>query len=112
MTEEEKKIRNKANEIIKKIIPSPKGDLEEFYVSCMKVACIEMVEQQQQENNRLAQHIVELQKDKGNLIDKVRNLEEQIEKTKKCAICKYAGGCGICLNNEECHNKDKFELVE
>ena len=39
-------------------------------------------------------------------------LKAQIEKMKKCAICKYAGGCGICLNNEKCHNKDKFELVE
>lgn len=39
-------------------------------------------------------------------------LKEQIEKMKKCVICKYVGGNGVCLCNEECHNKDKFELEE
>lgn len=36
----------------------------------------------QTEVNMLSRHILELQKDKGELIDKVRNLEAQIEKMK------------------------------
>lgn len=42
-----------------------------------------------QETALLSQHILDLQKDKGNLTDKVRELEQQIEKMKCCGNCKY-----------------------
>ena len=35
----------------------------------------------------LSQHILDLQKDKGNLTDRVRELEQQIEKMKCCENC-------------------------
>ena len=40
--------------------------------------------QLQEENKILSVHIVELQNDKGELIDKCRKLEAQIEKMKCC----------------------------
>lgn len=39
--------------------------------------------QLQEENKTLAQHILELQNDKGELVDKCRELEAQIEKMKR-----------------------------
>ena len=41
-----------------------------------------------QETALLSQHILDLQKDKGNLTDKVRELEQQIEKMRCCGNCK------------------------
>ena len=35
----------------------------------------------------LSQHILDLQKDKGNLTDRVRELEQQIDKMKCCGNC-------------------------
>lgn len=43
-----------------------------------------------QETALLSQHILDLQKDKGNLTDRVRELEQQIEKMKCCANCKHS----------------------
>ena len=43
----------------------------------------------------LSKHIVELQNDKGELIDRCRELEAQIEKMKCCVNCRY------CIN-EKC----------
>ena len=42
----------------------------------------------------------------------IADLEKQIEEMKFCLICKYDNGCGVCLSNETCKNKDKWELVE
>lgn len=39
------------------------------------------------ETKLLSQHILELEADKGNLTDKVRELEQQIEKMKVCQNC-------------------------
>lgn len=44
------------------------------------------IEIMEQENNHLAQHIVELQKDKGNLIDENKELKELILNSKKDGI--------------------------
>jgi len=66
----------------------------------------------EKENKKLLKENSELGARIERVITENTELKAQIEKMKKCAICKYAGGCGICLNNEECHNKDKFELVE
>lgn len=63
----------------------------------------------------LSQHILDLQKDKGNLTDKVRELEQQIEKMKRCYTCKHHTGLGYCKlkqNNGVCENHDKWEFGE
>lgn len=44
----------------------------------------------------LSQHILDLQKDKGNLTDKVRELEQQIEKMKCCENCKHSNTTCEC----------------
>ena len=45
----------------------------------------------------LSKHILELQKDKGNLTDRVQELEAQIEKMKNCGNCKnYSPTYGLC----------------
>ena len=63
----------------------------------------------------LSQHILDLQKDKGNLTDRVRELETQIEKMKRCYTCKHHTGLGYCKlkqNNGVCENHDKWEFGE
>ena len=47
-----------------------------------------MAEFAQKQIGNLSQHIIDLQKDKGNLTDKVRELEQQIEKMRCCGNCK------------------------
>ena len=88
----------------------------------------------QTEVNMLSRHILELQKDKGELIDKVRDLEEklanadyqlegrdleikelkeQIEKMKSCANCKHQ--CSFLFQDEiDCANNGlpKWEIKE
>ena len=44
----------------------------------------------------LSQHILDLQKDKGNLTDRVRELEQQIEKMKCCENCKHSNTTCEC----------------
>jgi peptidoglycan hydrolase CwlO-like protein len=57
----------------------------------------------------LSKHILDLQKDKGNLTDRVRELEQQIEKMKCCANCKHSR-----TEYEHCRtNKhEKWEIKE
>ena len=45
---------------------------------------------------------LQLQKDKGNLIDRCRDLEAQIEKMKNCGNCKYGycGGSSISIDKD------------
>ena len=45
--------------------------------------------QLQEENKILSKHILELQKDKGELVDRCRELEAQIEKLKCCQNCMH-----------------------
>lgn len=52
----------------------------------MVKACVEFA---QSESALLSQHILDLQKDKGNLTDRIRELEQQIEKMKCCSNCKH-----------------------
>jgi hypothetical protein len=78
-----------------------------------------------QETALLSQHIIDLQKDKGNLTDRVRELEQQIEKMKCCENCKYNSYWGNELHCNyglkealqedklvECKNMDKWEIKE
>ena len=51
----------------------------------------------------LSQHILDLQKDKGNLTDKVRELEQQIEKM-RC--------CGNCIHCKYDENEESYEFCE
>ena len=46
----------------------------------LEKCCIEFAEQ---ENNHLAQHIIELQKDKGELTDKVKALQADLKQAKE-----------------------------
>lgn len=57
----------------------------------------------------LSQHILDLQKDKGNLTDKVKELEAQIEKMKCCSNCRHSR-----TEYEHCRtNKhEKWEIKE
>lgn len=44
----------------------------------------------------LSQHILDLQKDKGKLIDENKELNKQIEKMKNCRNCKNEKIEGVC----------------
>jgi hypothetical protein len=74
----------------------------------------------QTEVNMLSRHILELQKDKGELIDRVRELEAQIEKMKNWCNCKNYQQCLIELAeqgkgmkpSECCVNCKKWEIKE
>ena len=53
--------------------------------------------QSNKEIESLSKHILDLQKDKGNLTDKVRELEQQIEKMKCPWNCKKFGDCKLSI---------------
>ena len=61
------------------------------------------------EVNMLSRHILELQADKGRLIDKVNELEAQIEKMKCCFNCKHSR-----TEYEHCktNKHEKWEIKE
>ena len=61
-------------------------------------AYIDGAEPREKQITGLSKHILELQKDKGNLIDRVRELEQQIEKMKCCGNCAKNGH--ICVAEE------------
>jgi len=70
-----------------------------------------------QETALLSQHILDLQKDKGNLTDRVRELEQQIEKMKCWCNCKNYISCleeycrkNISFEKGICYNCKKWEL--
>ena len=69
--------------------------------------------QLQEENKMLSKHILELQKDKGELTDKCKALEAQIEKMKCCGNCQTVrdaeGNCYL-KKDGKCKDKDKWEL--
>ena len=73
-----------------------------------------------QETALLSQHILDLQKDKGNLTDRVRELEQQIEKMKNWCNCKNYQQClielaeqGKGMNPSECcRNCKKWGIKE
>lgn len=74
--------------------------------------------------NILSQHILELQADKGRLIDRVKELEAQNEEMKCCSNCKNEGDykepyrygtgwCNICKRHKVAKgNFDKWEIKE
>ena len=64
----------------------PSGCTEEYKI----LRAFEMGKQtSDKEIESLSKHILDLQKDKDNLTDRVRELEQQIEKMKCCGNCKY-----------------------
>lgn len=80
-----------------------------------KYDLVVFAEPREKEIKILGERCLQLQKDKGNLIDKVRELEQQIEKMKRCAICKYSTNLGYCkirCNGGECNNMDKWEIKD
>ena len=60
----------------------------------------------------LSQHILDLQKDKGELIDKVKKLEAQIEKMKSPLNCKHSKENGFCMKGNGYCICDKWELED
>ena len=69
----------------------------------------------------LSQHILDLQKDKGNLTDRVRELEQQIEKMKSCTNCinnyflateEPCCSCTRCYVRTTKKTTDKWEIKE
>jgi len=88
-----------------------------FSESSMKQALINFAKA---ETTLLSQHILDLQKDKGNLTDRVRELEQQIEKMKNWCNCKNYQQCLIELAeqgkgmkpSECCVNCKKWEIKE
>ena len=66
----------------------------------IKKAYLAGAEPREKQITGLSKHILELQKDKGNLTDRVRELEQEIEKMKKyldCDCCEYQN------DKDECH---------
>jgi hypothetical protein len=57
----------------------------------------------------LSQHILDLQKDKGNLTDRVRELEQQIEKMECCGNCRFSESDK--LNGTFCHREGCFVVA-
>lgn len=76
--------------------------------------------QLQEKNKMLSQHILELQKDKGELTDKCRDLEAQNKKMKCCYNCKQSQDETYCkikksdVNDLSCWDCgcDKWEIKE
>lgn len=65
----------------------PSGCTEEYKI----LRAFEMGKQTSDKTiESLSKHILDLQKDKGNLTDRVRELEQQIEKMKCCFNCKHS----------------------
>jgi hypothetical protein len=58
-----------------------------------------------QETALLSQHIIDLQKDKGNLTDRVRELEQQIEKFIDFVLSKTEC-CDVCPITDTCINSE------
>ena len=85
MTDLEKRAKEYAIKVAEKNVMPKDGFAEHLirqtYLDATKV-----------ETALLSQHIIDLQKDKGNLTDKVRELEQQIEKMKNSdTLCKLIG---------------------
>ena len=98
-------------------------EIEQHYClpNCSKIADLEKQNKElQKENERLAKHILELQRDKGRLADEnkrisiqyaeetdetIKELEKQIEKMKSCFNCKYCYNCPHCKDDfYDCKN--------
>lgn len=83
MTDLEKRAKDYANkwlELLHQLAWEHKTDPKPEYIRILEA----YKDGATQETALLSQHIIELQKDKGNLTDKVRELEQQIEKMKCC----------------------------
>ena len=78
MTDLEKRVENYIDDKALVVLSSRK-DVVDLIVNFAKA-----------ETALLSQHILDLQKDKGNLTDRVRELEQQIEKMKCCYNCKHS----------------------
>lgn len=92
MTDLEKRAKDYANkwlELLHQLAWEHKTDPKPEYIRILEA----YKDGATQETALLSQHIIELQKDKGNLTDKVRELEQQIEKMKDCRSCKHDNHC-------------------
>ena len=63
------------------------GDKTDGTYACCRDGYLAGAEPREKEIKSLGERCLQLQKDKGNLTDKVRDLEAQIEKMKSCYNC-------------------------
>ncbi len=71
--------------------------------------CGDSINEFREKIKSLGERCLQLQKDKGNLTDRVRELEAQIEKMKCCGNCARFCECRS-RGDVECKNRDKWEL--
>ena len=120
MTDKEKELQAEAIGYYRKQIAeleSTVGTLRTF--SNEQASCVERLEK---ENKMLGERCLELQKDKGELIDRVKELEQHNEQMKCCSNCKNEGDykepyrygtgwCNICKRHKVAKgNFDKWEI--
>ena len=96
----------------------PSGCTEEYKI----LRAFEMGKQtSDKEIESLSKHILDLQKDKGNLTNRVRELEQQIEKMKSCTNCinnyflateEPCCSCTRCYVRTTKKTTDKWEIKE
>ena len=105
-------IKDRAREYIAKHSEHSEVFGQTFVAVDTLTAMIEFAEQETKELKEqiaeLSKHIVELQNDKGELTDKVKELEAQIEEMKQCGNC----GNGTIGNCEHCKRKPKQKSTD
>lgn len=75
----------------------------------------ETINKLQVQNNWLEGCKSELAEHLGKANDKISELEQQIEKMKRCVMCKYHTSLGYCRIRQKggvCENHDKWEIKE
>ena len=115
MTKEE--LEKEAGEWLKSNIKTEKREGITFNIvpTPMQIYCAG-AEPREKQIAELGERCLQLQRDKGNLTDRVNDLEAQIEKMKCCQICKHYQweNCNYhSLNEKDCkaNNHRLFELV-
>lgn len=79
---------------------------EEDFIKAM----VDIAEPREKQIKALGERCLQLQKDKGNLTDKVRDLEAQNEQMRCCGNCEWKAK-GVCNGNDTCGLKE-WKLVE
>ena len=103
MTREE--IRQEAEERVNRCTPYHTGSFIQGYIAGVE-SREPKIEELEAESNKLLDVI-------NNQDVKIADLEQQIEKMKKCTICRHWHfDWGVCWLEKQgkCHNKDKWEL--
>lgn len=107
MTEEE--IRPIAEDYVEEYCLLPAGEYTDGSLVCAGIGTALIVSRQLEKQIQIdAEQIRALQKQNGELTDKVNELEQQIEKMKQCGNC----GNGTIGNCEHCKRKPKQKSTD